>query len=217
MFRKTEEVRAAARLLILGLMALCACSPQKTNGTEPTSSPAAKAADGPFGLVFGEPLSALGPTSPESTPDIYDVLSPPKPDADFNLIAVVAHATTGVCEISAGQPLILGDLSGAKVKAAVDQLETVVSSKYGPPKQKFDVCRESASSCSQAWSEALANRNAVYGYVWFPAAPTKGGVWRIIADVAAHNALETRAALSYDGVNHAACDAAAAAAKNSSL
>ena len=217
MVRKAAEVRPAVRSLALGLMALCACSPQKTNGTEPPTAPAAKAADGPFGLAFGEPLSALGPTSPESTPDIYDVLSPPKPDAAFNLVAVVAHAPTGVCQISAGQPLILGDLSGAKVKAAVDQLETLVSSRYGPPKQKLDVCREPASSCAQAWSEALANGNAAYGYIWFPTPPTRGGVWRIIADVSAHNALEARAALTYDGANHAACDAAAAAAKNGSL
>ena len=133
---------------------------------------AARAADGPYGIAMGAPVSQL-PGAKGFKPGWYHVASPPEPDAQFAAYAVEAFKATGVCGVQAVSPEIGSDPEGTKVRAAIDHLVQTYSTTLGQP-ERLDSC--TALICTpDLWAADMMTGDRHYGFRW----QVRGGLKRV--------------------------------------
>jgi hypothetical protein len=165
---------------------------------------------------MGEPLSELGPVR-LAAPGRYQVLRPSRPNAVLTQVYVNLYPSTGVCQIDASSPDIIGDERGVQLRQMVDGIAETLKSKYGPYK-KTDTCSTSTSECAEFWTEKLNEGVQEYDYDWdFGTSPRADKTNEIKLSAQASNSIKSYPVLTYFNADEAACDAAAKAAQASSL
>jgi hypothetical protein len=189
----------------------------------PTSAPCAPvasqaalppaAADGPFGIRVGEPLSALGALK-KLAPGMYLVLNPPKPNPKLPYVAVYAAPNGAVCLISGQTERYVGDLDGTTAVAAADELANLMTVKYGAANKKIDDCSDSDITCDQYFTTAVKKGLGEYRYEWvFGGAARPDRLKVIEVAVSADDEATSAVAITYRGDDQDACQAAQDAAK----
>jgi hypothetical protein len=206
-------------LVRFGLVALAAAAAicvALPSIAEPAAHPVAQ--DGPFGIAMGEPIADLGPITALPVAGLYEVLRPPETSPDLTSVAVVAFASTGVCEVAAESEPHPNDPMARLAKSEVDAVAAALVSKYGPG-AKVEACSDGDGdgTCATALARKLSQRAARYGYVWdFSAHPRPDHVWKI-AVMAAADDDKTKVTVGLFNDRRQACDAADKAAGGSGL
>jgi hypothetical protein len=163
---------------------------------------AALAAEDPFGIPIGAPVSKIEGAKPFK-PGWYHVAKPASPDPRFAGVAVEAFAPTGVCVVQAVSPLIKTDPDGTKVRLAIEHLVQAYSETLGQP-QKLDTCK-SLICAPELWSADMLTGDRRYGYRWSP----RGGALRRVREVSviaiAHSTSSFTYMVEYQGDDLTRC------------
>jgi hypothetical protein len=187
------------------------------SGASRKHAESATARDGPFGIAMGEPLAEIGPVQ-EMEPGRYLVLRPPKPDGRFTNVFVIAHASTGVCQIFAASDANEDDPAAQTARANVDDVADSLTQKYGPATKKDDDCDDSDGECASGLAQKLAEGTAHYQYGWnFDKAPRPDHIGIIGVGITAYGPTRTATNLIYMSDRVAGCGNANAAAGASAL
>jgi hypothetical protein len=177
---------------------------------------AGSAHDGPFGLYMGEPLAALGRVTPNGQ-STYDVLSPPKPLADFDTLRVSVYPATGLCDIM-GIQHVKDDPSATKAMRSVDDLVSALKTKYGDYQKKLDTCDADEHSCRTFRTELLSEQRSAYAYTWeFSDGARPDRIGRVAVAANASNATMSVVLIYYQSADKDACEAAQNAARAGGL
>ena len=207
-----------ALICALLLSGVSACSPQSTeqrpeyNDTEKTSK---SQGDGPFGLSLSSTAASLDVNEEGSNPDVgfYMLDTVPSPSSDFEIYAVVAHESAGICEIRAVSQTFESDSLGSSATTMADSLAKSLESKYGVAK-KTDVCGSSEISCqNQFWAMSVMHGERAYGYEWGP----KGKIREIALYVTSDDLARLSVRLDYQTGDEKKCEAAQNSARANNL
>lgn len=123
----------------------------------------AQAADGPFGIAFGTPLSKLNATQDG---EVYNVV-PPKPHPAFEGYMVRATPEHGVYWIKAYTDIVYTPVYGDGLRRKTDEIADQIESVYGTCTQKFDFLRSgSIWDEPEDWMAGLNKKERYYLYSW---------------------------------------------------
>jgi hypothetical protein len=179
------------RLRLITALALLGASPA-----------AAIAAEDPFGIAIGAPVSQIEGARPFK-PGWYHVASPPVPAPQFSAVAVEAFRSTGVCVVQAVSPLIKADPDGAKVRLAIEHLVQAYSATLGQP-DKLDTCK-SLICAPDLWTADMLTGDRHYGYRWRPRAGALRRVREVSVIAIAHSTSSFTYMVEYQGDDLTKC------------
>jgi len=118
----------------------------------------------PFGLRMGMTLADLARFHPQArrTPGVYIIDGAPAGQPEFVDYMVVVSPHQGLCKlIGTGQPVRTSE-TGEELRARFDQLESLLSGKYGEGKQIDELKEGSPWTADRDWMESLRQRDRTY-------------------------------------------------------
>jgi len=145
------------RKLLAAMAAAClTAAPALAQAQQPPATP--------FGLRMGMTLADLARFHPQArrTPGVYIIDGAPAGQPEFVDYMVVVSPHQGLCKlIGTGQPVRTSE-TGEELRARFDQLESLLSGKYGEGKQIDELKEGSPWTADRDWMESLRQRDRTY-------------------------------------------------------
>jgi outer membrane murein-binding lipoprotein Lpp len=177
------------------------------------------ASDGPFGLSMGIPEEAFGTTLTKVVTGKFFVDSVPSPHEDFEQYVLEFGKNSGLCWIKAISKDIPTDSMGYFLKSKFNELEKVLSNKYGKGAKTDLLLPGSIWNDPKDWMNGLAKNERYFITIWDSKdglkLPNDISLLAITAD--AEDTKTGTIALEYTFTNGKACEAENRALKNESL
>lgn len=121
--------------------------------------------DGPFGLVIGSPVEQFD--CMESGTDSIYRCTPSNPHPAFEIYAVKASSSHGICWIKAIGTDISDNGRGTNTKSKTDEIAAQVASVYGNWTDNFDFLSVgSIWDESDEWLMGMVQNDRYYGFTW---------------------------------------------------
>lgn len=191
----------------------------ETEHSEPSAISLVPASDGPFGLSMGIPEEAFGTTLTKVVTGKFFVDPVPSPHEDFEQYVLEFGKNSGLCWIKAISKDIPTDSMGYFLKSKFNELEKVLSDKYGKGVKTDLLLPGSIWNEQKDWMNGLAKNERYFITTW----DSKNGL-KLPNDISslaiAANAEDTETgtiSLEYTFTNSKACEAENQALKNESL
>lgn len=118
-------------------------------------------ADGPFGLQEGltlkniEDMTGNNLTPVEGSVNLYTIKTVPKPDSDFDGYGLLISPTVGLCQIRALGKTMPSDSYGLNIIQKFEDLDQILTSKYGAGKKTDYLLPGSIWKEPQDWMMSL--------------------------------------------------------------
>lgn len=197
------------------IFALAAALPLGSPTWPALAAPAAH--DGPFGLYFGEPLSALGPVRSDGH-GAHLLRSVPRPSVDLPSVVAFTLPGKGVCGMGGVSQGFSDDRSGKQARQLADRLQYLFARKYGPPSAPYSDCDGDEQQCGDDWAATASAGKADYGDDWdLAGAQRSDGVQSISLFINAENSSVTKVVVVLLGPDKDACDQVVRTASMASL
>ncbi len=128
------------------------------------------AQSGPFGLSMGMSVSRIlalpGAERIGDAPGAFFVPRPPQPHPDFESIVVSAEDSIGLCKVTAIGKTLESASTGAQLRNRFDQLEIVLTGKYGRPLKLDRLSTGSIWNEPNDWMMGIRVGERTYAAVW---------------------------------------------------
>lgn len=123
----------------------------------------------PFGLEVGTSLSELKEMTTLEAMNVgyYRLATVPAPHADFEMYAVLASETHGVCKVVALTGVIETSVYGTGLVNAFERTQDALADRYGEPSQEYDfLSTGSIWDEPRDWMRAVERKERVLSVYW---------------------------------------------------
>ncbi len=204
-------------------------APTDVSASQPKATPNENLlppADGPFGLQEGltlkniEDMTGSKPIPIEGSTNLYSISTVPKPNSDFEGFGLLISPTVGLCQIRALGKTIQSDSYGLNIKQKFDDLDQILTSKYGAGKKTDFLLSGSIWKEPQDWVMGLKQQERFLMKDWKNAEQTamkESNLSEVGIQARAVDANSGYIFLEYDFKNTPACTAELESKKKSSL